>query len=300
MSTSNTSQNNHHQAVSHLATDCEGKQRSASCRSAKIVCGVLFLFGAVVVLSTAVTCAIIFLGPLRPERQLTSPGSHGTQQNDMDVPNEEQQATAEVQRRRASSRPGSREDANRNLTQDCYGQVTNDSYTAAHIVGIGRRWNIEGSGEETDSLSQGYQTSWLCQGKYDAFVDGGMFFNQTEEKLQVPECGYYYIASKISFQVSENTTQFVKHEILVDRNCSDPMTQFRLRSHASVGAGKNIYASTFIGDTIKICAGGKISVFIPTRQTPCCPYGDSIATYLSVHLVQKTGCGRPSITSSRN
>ena len=152
----------------------------------------------------------------------------------------------------------------------------------------------------TDSLSQGYQTSWLCQGKYDAFVDGGMFFNQTEEKLQVPECGYYYIASKISFQVSENTTQFVKHEILVDRNCSDPMTQFRLRSHASVGAGKNIYASTFIGDTIKICAGGKISVFIPTRQTPCCPYGDSIATYLSVHLVQKTGCGRPSITSSRN
>ena len=52
------------------------------------MCGVLFLFGAVVVLSAAVTCAIIFLGPLRPERQLTSPGSQGTQQNDTDVPNE--------------------------------------------------------------------------------------------------------------------------------------------------------------------------------------------------------------------
>ena len=30
---------------------------------------------------------------------------------------QEQQATAEVQRRRASSRPGSREDANRNLSE---------------------------------------------------------------------------------------------------------------------------------------------------------------------------------------
>ena len=31
------------------------------------------------------------------------------------------------------------------------------SYTAAHIVGIGRRWNIEGSGEETGMLThRGY------------------------------------------------------------------------------------------------------------------------------------------------
>ena len=37
----------------------------------------------------------------------------------------------------------------------------------------------------------------MCTNKSDAYVDGGMYFDQNDKKLYVPTCGYYYISSHI-------------------------------------------------------------------------------------------------------
>lgn len=151
----------------------------------------------------------------------------------------------------------------------------------------------------------GYRTSWSCnQDRNGAFVDGGMVFNQTDRKLYVPKCGYYYVSSQVFYRVAQTQTQSVQHNIKVDRNCpllgEDSHShvanrrQFSLHTVASIGAGNGRdrqASSTYIGEIVKICTGGKIWVEIPQQDTPCCPYG--LNTYLGAYLVAETNCHWP-------
>ena len=49
-------------------------------------------------------------------------------------------------------------------------------------------------------------------------------------------------------------------------------------------------ASTHIGGVVKMCVDGTITVNIPKESNPCCPYGRSQSTYLSVYMVAETSC----------
>ena len=137
----------------------------------------------------------------------------------------------------------------------------------------------------------------------DAFVDGGMIYNQTDNKLYVPFCGYYHISSMMFFFVQgedampEIRKPYVQHEVLVDRNCNFGDGRVLLRAYASMLVNETTYvgkASTYIGDTVKICSGGSIYVHIPEENlNPCCPNGQSQTTYLSSFLISRTNCKEP-------
>ena len=131
-------------------------------------------------------------------------------------------------------------------------------------------------------------------------MDGGMVFNQTDRRLYVPKCGYYYVSSQVFFQVAEIQTRSVRHNIKIDRNCPlGPQRVFSLQAQSSVGPGQRMNngvinrsaSSTYIGEIVKICAGGKIWVEIPQQDAPCCPYG--LNTYLGAYLVAETNCRWP-------
>ena len=144
----------------------------------------------------------------------------------------------------------------------------------------------------------------MCANDSDAFVDGGMIFNQTDKKLYVPFCGYYHITSMMYFVVTGQNAMngpYILHEVMVERNCNFKDDRVLLRSYASmlVNTTMNVgKASTYIGDVVKICSGGSIYVHIPdNRYNPCCPMGQSQTTYLSSFLIHKANCKEP-ISSS--
>ena len=127
-----------------------------------------------------------------------------------------------------------------------------------------------------------------------------MVFNHTDRKLYVPNCGYYYVSSQVFYRVTQSQTRSVQHNIKVDRNCLLPgeeghshvmnQREFSLHTVTSVeaGNGKDCQdSSTYIGEIVKICTGGKIWVEIP-QDTPCCPYGYN--TYLGAYFVAETNC----------
>ena len=156
-----------------------------------------------------------------------------------------------------------------------------------------------------NNAGEGYQTSWVCANKSDAYVDGGMFFSQKDKKLYVPTCGYYYVSSHVFFQsdssVSDSGSNYVRHQISIERNCSYSDDWLLLRSYSSLSATpeKVGRTTTYIGDVVKMCAGGTISVIIPNdRYNPCCAYGRSQTTYLSAFMVAETTCDPPRILSS--
>lgn len=124
-----------------------------------------------------------------------------------------------------------------------------------------------------------------------------MVFNHANRKLYVPKCGYYYVSSQVFYRVTQSQTRSVQHNIKVDRNCLEDghsrvmnQREFSLHTVTSVGAGNGKDrqdSSTYIGEIVKICIGGKIWVEIP-QDTPCCPYGYN--TYLGAYFVAETNC----------
>ena len=169
----------------------------------------------------------------------------------------------------------------------------------------------------TDALSYlppGYQQNWQCSeyvSKHThAFVDGGMWFNQTDKSLYVPTCGYYYVYSQITFKCLPSLTasKSVYHNFKFERNCSDwpdvinPVVQgtstigpFR----DSTQAGR---ATTHTGDIVKLCQGGRMWVEIPdgNNGVPCPPYGDDESTFIGAVLIAKTTCHWPPLMAMEN
>ena len=144
----------------------------------------------------------------------------------------------------------------------------------------------------------------MCANHSNAYVDGGMVFNQKDKKLYVPACGYYYISSQMYFQYTHNgsinTTeaQFVSYEVKVNRSCKDENEDNHVlfRSYATVVTtpestlGK---ATLYIGGVVKICEGGSIRAHVPAfPYNSCCPLGQFQTTYLSSFLIHETDCER--------
>ena len=138
----------------------------------------------------------------------------------------------------------------------------------------------------------------MCANQGGAFVDGGIFFTHKDKKLTVKTCGYYQVSSQVFFQSerSDSTTasKNVRHEVIINKNCkyeheSDTVI---LRSYSSLASSTTSYerTSTHIGDVVKMCKYGTVMVNIPKESNPCCPYGRSQSTYLSVVMVAKTSC----------
>ena len=130
----------------------------------------------------------------------------------------------------------------------------------------------------------------MCKNS-DAFVQGGMNFSHSEQKLSVPVCGIYEIWSQIQFQNDTNTSSYVFHRVEIERNCGDDVDNSALfRSHAGLPAHPVVSkASTTNLAIVKMCAGGTVSVVIPTLSG-CCGYGDKSSTYFSVQLTSEVSC----------
>ena len=141
----------------------------------------------------------------------------------------------------------------------------------------------------------------MCGNKSDAYVDGGMFFNQKDKKLYVPTCGYYYISSHVLFQSDSSLpsdSNYVRHEVSINRNCNYADDSLLLRSYSSMlVTPENVgRTTTYIGDVVKMCESGTISVIVPNdRYNPCCAYGRSQTTYLSAFMVADTTCEPPRV-----
>ena len=169
----------------------------------------------------------------------------------------------------------------------------------AHIgPGVQRRGLI------ADGESPVYQTRWSC---YDtrngmAFVDGGMSFNQSDQSLYVPKCGYYYVSSQVYFQVSEAQTRSVFHQLNIRRSCATRtnIPDITLKGYSSTGHvqpanGESTATSTYVADIVMLCRGSRIWVTIPDNpdSMPCCPYGQE--THLQAFLVAETSCSWPPV-----
>lgn len=155
-----------------------------------------------------------------------------------------------------------------------------------------------------DGESPVYQMRWSC---YDtrngiAFVDGGMAFNQSDQALYVPKCGYYYVSSQVYFQVSDQQTRSIFHQLNIRRSCSTRtnIPDITLKGYASTGQvqvanGDSTASSTYVGDVVMLCRGSKIWVTIPDNpdSMPCCPYGQE--TRLQAFLIAETSCSWPPI-----
>ena len=167
--------------------------------------------------------------------------------------------------------------------------------------------------------SGGYQQRWECTELQDggshglkppvhAFVDGGMCFNQTDHTLGVPKCGYYLVTSQVLFSIHSplRESRTVYHQMNFDRNCpgSYSTQSVKVIGKSTVGpfSSDNHHAgvvTTFTSDVIKLCMGGKISLFIPDgpNGVPCCPSGFPQGTFITAVLVRESSCHWPPDTT---
>ena len=159
-----------------------------------------------------------------------------------------------------------------------------------------------------------YDSQWVCDSYIpsrqhsttDSYVDGGMRFLQHDKSLYVPVCGYYFIYSQIHFKVREsNKTQTVLHQLKFQRNCTD--SQGQVDNQESVLMARGTVASnptnkttttTYTGDVVKLCEGGRIWVHIPAGEgrAACCPSGDPQAlggSYFGAILIKDANCNWP-------
>ena len=129
-----------------------------------------------------------------------------------------------------------------------------------------------------------------------AFVDGGMNFSASDQSLQVPQSGYYFISSQVYFQVDKSVAQnrAVFHQVLVNSNCNaNSRSRVYSQSYASPADGSVELptVTTHSSLVVKLCTGGKIKVVVPkppagsVQGAPCCPYSQSFATFFDVYLV---------------
>lgn len=140
----------------------------------------------------------------------------------------------------------------------------------------------------------GYKTYWNCNSG-NSFVRGGMSFNQDDQSLYFPTCGYYYISSQVLFQYSTtdnrpNQNFSARHGIEIRPNCGRHDPLHYLYSYSSLAQKEHVRTSTFIGDIVKICEGGSIRIVIPDRSNLCCAQGESMMTHFSTYLMEETDC----------
>ena len=134
-----------------------------------------------------------------------------------------------------------------------------------------------------------YETKWICK-ETDTFVNCGMNFNYENQKLYVPVCGIYKIYSQILFQSDSSNSAVVHHKVEVNRNCTnseDNTAEFG--SYAGLVPVPVSRATTVNLATVKMCAGGSVSVVIPS-DSACCASGDKKSTYFSAQLISQVDC----------
>lgn len=125
----------------------------------------------------------------------------------------------------------------------------------------------------------------------DAFVDCGMRFIYNDQKLYVPICGVYEIYSQVFFQSDVSEAAIVHHKVVISRNCGhsqDNTAEFK--SYAGLVPVSPSKVTTTNLATVKMCAGGSVSVVIPEEDNVCCPYGRKPSTYFSARLVSEVDC----------
>ena len=145
-----------------------------------------------------------------------------------------------------------------------------------------------------------YDMGWECSSVDGvAFVDGGMNFSASEQSLQVPQSGYYFISSQVYFQVDKSVAQnrAVFHQVLINPNCNaNSQSRVYAQSYASPvdGSVELPTATTHSSLVVKLCTGGKIKVVVPqpppgsVQGAPCCPYSLSFATFFDAYLISST------------
>ena len=158
-----------------------------------------------------------------------------------------------------------------------------------------------------------YNTQWQCSEyedinnnprhhpKVHAYVDGGMWFEQSDKSLYIPTCGYYYIYSQILFKVSKAYPVSVYHQLIINRNCSLQQPDdhvYTVTGRASIPASprNHTLATTYTGDIVKLCGGGRVWVKIPAGadRVPCCPHGDLAGgSFFGAVLISETNCHWP-------
>ena len=170
------------------------------------------------------------------------------------------------------------------------------------------------------SVVPGYQQRWTCSdlynqhhpGQQQAFVDGGVVFNQTDKSIYVPTCGYYHVYSQVLFRMSANpltSSVTIQHILKIRTNCSSPsdLTPIQLQAQASIASnqGENIdggIGTTYTSDIVFLCNGGRVWVEIPDgpNGVPCCPQGEDTGTFMGLVLISRVPCSHwpPSITMS--
>ena len=157
----------------------------------------------------------------------------------------------------------------------------------------------------------GYQQRWICNDVYtndpnhhhyqlqeQAFVDGGVWFNQTDKSLYVPKCGYYMVYSQVLFvmhdrSLSEGVTVF--HNLKIKHNClwESDTGPIQIQAKASVAPSPDGgVATTYTADVVHLCGGGSVWIEIPdgANGVPCCPRGDDSGTFLGLVLLADTPC----------
>lgn len=64
-----------------------------------------------------------------------------------------------------------------------------------------------------------------------------------------------------------------------------------LYAYSSLEPKQYVRTSTYIGEFVKICAGGSIKVVIPVRDNICCAQGgEGMMTHFSAYLIEETDC----------
>ena len=138
-----------------------------------------------------------------------------------------------------------------------------------------------------------YNTNWICN-EDDAFVDCGMNFTYNDQKLHVPVCGIYEIYSQILFRHESTNSAVVYHNVEVSRGCShstDNTAEFKSYSGLVpiLDSSTVTWATTTNLATVKMCAGGTVSVVIP-QDSACCAWGGKSSTYFSARLISEVNC----------
>lgn len=164
----------------------------------------------------------------------------------------------------------------------------------------------------------GYQQRWQCNDVYvsrhqvqeQAFVDGGVWFNQTDKSIYVPKCGYYMIYSQVLFVMHERSltdSVTVFHNLKIKHNCTWESDEgpIQLQAKASIAPYDDDnhdggIATTYTADVVHLCGGGSVWIEIPdgANGVPCCPRGEDSGTFLGLVLLANTPCSSwpPTIT----
>ena len=153
----------------------------------------------------------------------------------------------------------------------------------------------------------GYQQRWKCNDVYmesrhqvqeQAFVDGGVWFNQTDKSIYVPKCGYYLIYSQVLFVMEHHTESVtVFHNLKIKHNCTweSDTGPIQLQAKAAVAPYTTEnpdggITTTYTANVVHLCGGGNVWIEVPDGDNgvPCCPEASGI--FLGLVLLADTPC----------